>query len=49
MRKGAQGMPLEVRQIKEALLREFRDQISMEDFEKKDPVERDSSAGTSPN
>ncbi len=35
------GMPLEVRQVREALLREFADRISMDDFEKKDPTERE--------
>ncbi|MDW8805807.1 hypothetical protein P1P68_13695 [Streptomyces scabiei] len=34
-------MPLEVQHIKRALLREFQDRISMEDFEKKDPTERE--------
>jgi hypothetical protein len=37
-----QGMPLEVRQIREALLREFSDRISMDDFQKKNPNERES-------
>ncbi|MFB6875115.1 AIPR family protein [Streptomyces sp. NPDC056323] len=32
---------MEVRQIRAALLREFRDRISMDDFEKKDPGERE--------
>lgn len=34
------AMPLEVRHIRAALLTEFADRISMDDFEKKDPVER---------
>ncbi|MFD9235025.1 AIPR family protein [[Kitasatospora] papulosa] len=41
MGSGMQGMPLEVQHIKKALLREFRELISMEDFEKKDPKERE--------
>ena len=41
MSKGAQSMPLEVQHIRRALLREFRDRISMDDFEKKDPRERE--------
>ncbi|WP_424891158.1 AIPR family protein [Streptomyces sp. XH2] len=41
MGKRAQGMPLEVRQVREALLREFADRISMDDFENKDPVQRE--------
>jgi AIPR protein len=40
--KSAQRMPLEVRQVREALLREFADRISMDDFEKKDAGERES-------
>ncbi|MFF1284180.1 AIPR family protein [Streptomyces sp. NPDC058299] len=41
MTKGVQDMPLEVQHIRSALLREFQDRISMEDFEKKDPRERE--------
>lgn len=41
MGKGAQSMPLEVQHIKGALLREFQNRISMDDFEKKDPTERE--------
>lgn len=41
MGTGAQGMPLEVQHIKSALLREFQDRISMDDFEKEDPKERE--------
>nr|MCL7021125.1 hypothetical protein [Vibrio vulnificus] len=41
MGKGAPGMPLEVQHIRSALLREFADRISMDDFEKKDPRERE--------
>ncbi|MFF3588400.1 AIPR family protein [Streptomyces sp. NPDC002387] len=41
MSKRVQDMPLEVQHIRSALLREFRSRISMEDFEKKDPNERE--------
>ncbi|KUO16811.1 hypothetical protein AQJ91_34175 [Streptomyces dysideae] len=41
MGKGAQSMPLEVQHLKRALLREFQDRISMEDFEQRDPTERE--------
>ncbi|MFJ3807903.1 AIPR family protein [Streptomyces sp. NPDC090073] len=41
MSKGVQDMPLEVQHIRSALLREFQDRISMEDFEKKDLKERE--------
>ena len=41
MAKKTQDMPLEVRQVREALLREFAERISMDDFEKKDPKERE--------
>ncbi|MFD7320018.1 AIPR family protein [Streptomyces sp. NPDC059875] len=41
MGNSSQRMPLEVRQVREALLREFADRISMDDFEKKDPKERE--------
>jgi hypothetical protein len=41
MSKGAQWMPLEVQHIRRALLREFQDRISMDDFEKRDPKERE--------
>jgi hypothetical protein len=41
MGKGVQGMPLEVQHIRRALLREFEGRISMGDFEKKDPQERE--------
>ncbi|MFF0226665.1 AIPR family protein [Streptomyces sp. NPDC004629] len=41
MSKGLQDMPLEVQHIRSALLREFKDRISMGDFEKKDPTERE--------
>ena len=34
-------MPLEVRQVREALIREFAERISMDDFEKKDAKERE--------
>ncbi|MFK0020918.1 AIPR family protein [Streptomyces sp. NPDC090798] len=34
-------MPLEVQHIRSALLREFRGRISMKDFEKKDPKEKE--------
>ncbi|MFF7405424.1 AIPR family protein [Streptomyces sp. TR1341] len=41
MGKGAPGIPLEVQHIRRALLREFAGRISMDDFEKKDPKERE--------
>ncbi|PRX97872.1 AIPR family protein [Allonocardiopsis opalescens] len=41
MGNGAPGMPLEVQHIRRALLREFEGRISMDDFEKKDPKERE--------
>ncbi|WP_046501017.1 AIPR family protein [Streptomyces odonnellii] len=41
MGKSTPGMPLEVRQVREALLREFTERISMDDYEKKDPTERE--------
>ncbi|MER6103403.1 AIPR family protein [Streptomyces sp. NPDC001832] len=41
MGSGVQGMPLEVQHIRKALLREFQGLISMDDFEKKDPKERE--------
>lgn len=41
MGSSVQGMPLEVQHIRKALLREFQGLISMDDFEKKDPKERE--------
>jgi hypothetical protein len=41
MGKVTQGMPLEVQHIRRALLREFQGLISMDDYEKKDPGERE--------
>ncbi|MFI1831113.1 AIPR family protein [Streptomyces sp. NPDC020412] len=41
MGNGVQGIPLEVQHIRSALLREFQDLISMDDFEKKDLKERE--------
>lgn len=41
MAQGGQDMPLEVQHIRKALLREFGKLISMDDFVKKDPRERE--------
>ncbi|MCK1818898.1 AIPR family protein [Streptomyces sp. XM83C] len=41
MGQGGQDVPLEVQHIRKALLKEFGQRISMEDFEKKDPKERE--------
>ncbi|MFJ6525842.1 AIPR family protein [Streptomyces longwoodensis] len=41
MAQGEQSMPLEVQHIRKALLKEFEQRISMEDFVKKDPKERE--------
>ncbi|MFB7457738.1 AIPR family protein [Streptomyces sp. NPDC056188] len=41
MAQGGQHMPLEVQHIRKALLREFEHRISMNDFVKKDPKERE--------
>src|SRR4051794_24618215 len=41
MSKGGQGMPLEVRHVREALRREFEPLISLDDYESRQPSERD--------
>ncbi|MFC8100611.1 AIPR family protein [Streptomyces sp. NPDC057363] len=41
MAQGGQSMPLEVQHIRKALLKEFEQRISMDDFVKKDPKERE--------